>query len=895
MTHTIRTVVVYLVRFAILWFVDALSLLATSWVLPGLTLTAVNGASLLTVAIAAAFMLAIVNLLIRPIVFLLARPLGWIAMFVIGFLVNALAIWLTAWLMPGFEVTILAAVVGGIVFAFFNAVLTGILDVDEEGSWYQNRIEKQAKEHPYDSANEPGRGLMMLEIDGLSYWHIKEAIDRGLMPALSQMMAEDGYVLSHVECGLPSMTSSCQAGIMFGDNHDIPAYRWYDKEKKKLYVSASDATELNARYAHGQGLMRRGSSIMNMMAGDAEKSLFTMANMWSGSEAEKKRRAQDVALLMLNPYFLMRMLVLFFWETGRELWEAFKQKVKNVQPRLNRLEHGYPFVRAAMCGLMRDMSANIAILDMMRGAPSIYMLYLGYDEVAHHSGPWTDDAFGDLKRLDKTFARLHRVVKEKAPRPYSFIILSDHGQSFGATFKQRYGMDIKEFIEQQLPHGTSVTQSIGGDTGAMGLQSMAGELTNMQQTGTTGAFSSTLAKQGEKLAKKGSEVDQKDASNVQAAVTAYGSGNAAQVYFDLFPRKIKLSELETAYPGMVDALVAHEGLGMVLGYEDDMTAVVLGKGGKRNLHSGAVTGADPVAPYAPADGHGAATLDTRIWQLKRVMDFPSAGDLWLISTVYPDGTVAALEELVGSHGGVGGEQTDAFLFHPSDIVVPETRCSTDVFHVLDSHRNAPVIAPSVRAEDLVPDWAPSTLLAGLGRVSRWIGLALRCLMLDRSAYQEVVKDPYMTGPALLIMLVTVAVANILLYKGFNLLHVLGAYAIWIGTAIIIFFAGWFLSRRGAFPKTFRALGFAQVVTVLEIFSIYPPIRSAVHAIVFFAGILTVWMGAATAHELKGWRAALFPIIAILVFVLGSMLINSLLTGAEFTLQALFGDMGMQQQ
>ena len=66
MTHTIRTVIFYLVRFAILWFVDALSLLATSFIIPGLTLTPVNGASLLTVAIAAAFTLAIVNLFIRP-------------------------------------------------------------------------------------------------------------------------------------------------------------------------------------------------------------------------------------------------------------------------------------------------------------------------------------------------------------------------------------------------------------------------------------------------------------------------------------------------------------------------------------------------------------------------------------------------------------------------------------------------------------------------------------------------------------------------------------------------------------------------------------------------------------------------------------------------------------
>lgn len=86
-----------------------------------------------------------------------------------------------------------------------------------------------------------------------------------------------------------------------------------------------------------------------------------------------------------------------------------------------------------------------------------------------------------------------------------------------------------------------------------------------------------MAKQGEKLAKKGSEVDERHTSDVQAAVTAYGSGNAAQVYFELYPRKIKLSEPETVYPGMVDALVAHDGLGMIVGYEDDMTAVVLGK------------------------------------------------------------------------------------------------------------------------------------------------------------------------------------------------------------------------------------------------------------------------------------------------------------------------------
>ena len=164
-----------------------------------------------------------------------------------------------------------------------------------------------------------------------------------------------------------------------------------------------------------------------------------MANMQEADDAEKQRRANDLGLLMLEPSFLMRELARFFWELGRELWEAWQQERNQVEQRRNRLKEGLPFVHAAMCSLMRDVSVILAILNMMRGAPSIYLLYLGYEEVAHHSGPWTSDAFGDLKRLDATFARLRRVIQEKAPRPYELIILSDHGQSFGATFKQRYG------------------------------------------------------------------------------------------------------------------------------------------------------------------------------------------------------------------------------------------------------------------------------------------------------------------------------------------------------------------------------------------------------------------------------------------------------------------------
>jgi hypothetical protein len=454
-------------------------------------------------------------------------------------------------------------------------------------------------------------------------------------------------------------------------------------------------------------------------------------------------------------------------------------------------------------------------------------------------------------------------------------------------------VNIKEFIEQLLPQGTPVTQASSGDRGAAGLQGMAGELANVQQVRKGGALNRTLARHGEKLAKKGAATNVQVLDDEPASVTAYGSGNAAQVYFDLAPRKLKLSELEAAYPGMVDALVQHPGLGMVIGYADDMTAVVLGKDGRRNLHTGVVEGNDPVAAYAPAAGPGAATVEKRVRQLRRVMDFPSAGDLWLISTVYADGTVAALEELVGNHGGVGGEQTDAFLFHPADVVVPETQNATDVFHILNSQRNAPLIAEDTSLTPAkVTDWAPRTLVAGLGRVRIWTRNALGCLILDRRAYQRVARDPYMTGPALLIILLGVAGGSIAHYDEINALSIAAYLVLWLLMTAVLFAAGYLLTKRGSFTRTFRTLGFARVVTILEVLSLYPPIEAAVHVIVFVVSLLAIWMAAATAHQLKGWRTAVLPLAALAVFVLGAMLVNSLVHGAEYSLLALLNELGI---
>jgi len=116
----------------------------------------------------------------------------------------------------------------------------------------------------------------------------------------------------------------------------------------------------------------------------------------------------------------------------------------------------------------------------------------------------------------------------------------------------------------------------------------------------------------------------------------------------------------------------------VIGHLDDETAVAIGKSGRRNLRTGEIEGTDPMTMYGEPD-HCAG-------QLAYVAGFPHCGDLTFISPVYDDGTVAAYEELIGNHGGLGGLQTQPFIIHPSDMVMPHTSNACDLFPILNARR-----------------------------------------------------------------------------------------------------------------------------------------------------------------------------------------------------------------
>jgi putative membrane protein len=188
--------------------------LATAWIIPGISINPTDSRPVILVAVAAALLLGIVNLLVRPLILLLALPLGFFVMFAVGFVINAIVLRITAYLMLGFEVSSwLTAFFGGLFLAIVNTIITAFLTIDDDDSFYEGLVERLALRQAVKDSEDDKLGLVMLEIDGLSYWHLEKAIEEGWMPTLKEMIDEEGYKISRVDCGTPATTPACQAGI----------------------------------------------------------------------------------------------------------------------------------------------------------------------------------------------------------------------------------------------------------------------------------------------------------------------------------------------------------------------------------------------------------------------------------------------------------------------------------------------------------------------------------------------------------------------------------------------------------------------------------------------------------------------------------------------------------
>jgi len=291
-------------------------------------------------------------------------------------------------------------------------------------------------------------------------------------------------------------------------------------------------------------------------------------------------------------------------------------------------------MRAALCVVVRDLIVYGVLTDMMKGRPAIYATFSSYDEVAHHSGLERADTLEALRKLDQQFARIEQA-RAYAARPYEIVVLSDHGQTQGATFKQRNGYGLDELVERSLTAG-SVTGIAGGDEQSAVVGNAAAEATEKRQ-----------------------KHPKNDVSDREVVVL--GSGNLGLIYLMDERRRLTLEEIDERHPELLPALRSHPHVGWVLVHSDTAGPVALGGEGAHYLADGRVDGEDPLAHFSPNAAR----------HLLRTDGFEHVADIMVGSFYDPaldEG--CAFEELISFHGGIGGAQTRPFLLYPAHLPLP---------------------------------------------------------------------------------------------------------------------------------------------------------------------------------------------------------------------------------
>jgi putative membrane protein len=135
------------------------------------------------------------------------------------------------------------------------------------------------------------------------------------------------------------------------------------------------------------------------------------------------------------------------------------------------------------------------------------------------------------------------------------------------------------------------------------------------------------------------------------------SGNVGLIYFTQWADRISLEDINETYPEMVKGLAQHEGVSFAMIRSKEQGPVVIGAKGKYYLADDKVEGENPLAKF----GKRAAA------HLRRLDSFNYVPDILLISMYDTEkDEVAAFEELIGSHGGLGGTQSQPFILHPSE-------------------------------------------------------------------------------------------------------------------------------------------------------------------------------------------------------------------------------------
>jgi uncharacterized membrane protein YvlD (DUF360 family) len=632
------------------WAVSTVTMLVLAGALPDFQLESDTGDSATRIAVTAAAGAGVFGLLSSLVWPLLVRALLLVPALVLGLLVfflNGSLLLIALRINPsgrGEAAPETAVVVAAVMSAVASAT-GGALAVRDDDA-YRRRLYRLADRRRRRAAGQAGpstHGAVFLQLDGVGHDVLEAAVAKGLTPTLAAWLGgpRPTHRLTPWRTDWSSQTGASQLGILHGSNHDVPAFRWYEKDSHEVMVcnrptSAAELQRRAIRYTGDGGLLTvDGASRGNLFSGGADQ-LALVLSVSARRGRENRSRAGYFAYFS-DPANAVRTAMSFVAEVLREIGQSTRARFAKRRPRVGR-GGLYPFIRAFATVVERDVVVAAVIGDMLAGRNAVYADLVAYDEVAHHSGPRGRDAEKVLERLDRSLALIAKVA-EHAPRPYRIVVLSDHGQSPGETFLTRYGLTLGNLVRAgcglPVPRKAQRTHS-----GAEARAAVRAALRRPVEESGEGHLPSRRRSEPIVLA----------------------SGNLGLISFPDVPHRMSREEIDRRHPALLSTLANHPGVGFVLVRSEEHGGLVLGAHGSEmpvdeldDEHPG------PLADFGP----GAADA------VRRTHSFPHTADIMVNSWYDPvEGEVLAFEEQIGSHGGLGGAQGRPFLLSPVALSAP---------------------------------------------------------------------------------------------------------------------------------------------------------------------------------------------------------------------------------
>lgn len=289
-------------------------------------------------------------------------------------------------------------------------------------------------------------GIVMIQVDGLSYSQLQQALKKKKMPFISRLLKKERYRLHHHYSGMPSSTPAVQAELFYGVRGAVPAFSFMDRKSGRIVrmFDPNTAAEIE-RHLEQEGipLLIGGSAYSDIFTGGAEESHFCFSAMGWGDLLRAVRPFSLVLLFISNAYSFIRVFILLIVEFFLALTDCLSGLIDG-----HNLGRELRFVptRVGISILLRELVTIGAKIDVARGLPIIHLNFIGYDEQAHRRGPSSLFAHWGLKGIDDSIARIWRAAKRSTRRSYEIWIYSDHGQEKSQSYIKEYGRTIEEAV-----------------------------------------------------------------------------------------------------------------------------------------------------------------------------------------------------------------------------------------------------------------------------------------------------------------------------------------------------------------------------------------------------------------------------------------------------------------